>query len=314
MEQDANRHYRLSIVITVVSGVRHLADCLATLANQQGCDPGDMEIIVPHDACDTDIPRLETDLPNVHFHPVELTVPGPKGLCHEHFDELRAAGLRIASGNIIALLEDHERPDKEWCRNMLEAHRQPHAAVGGAVENDIDRAINWATWFLDFGRYQNPVTEGPSRFLTDVNIAYKRAPLLDIKHTWEQGFSEPAVHGALIARGDTLWLSPDIVVYQHRRGLTLSWAMRERYVWGRFFSGNRIRGKGLPVRIAYCAASFAVPGIILLKKTRDLLSKERHRAAFVKALPLILLLALCWSWGEFIGYLTGKPSSYNGDT
>ena len=301
----------LSVVITVVSGARHLADCLEALAQQEDLDSITLEVVVPHDVHDTDIPHLHNDYPDVLFHPIRLSIEGPKGLCHEHFDAYRSAGLQLACGPVIAMLEDHERPAADWCRSMVDTHKLPHAAVGGAVENDIDRPLNWATWFLDFGRYQNPVTEGPSDFLTDVNIAYKREALEDIRHTWEHGFSEPDVHGALLERGATLWLSPDIIVYQHRHGLTLSWAMRERYVWGRFFAGNRVRGKGLPVRLAYCAASIAVPGIILLKKTRDVLNKRRHRAAFVKALPLIVLLALCWTWGEFTGYLTGKPSSYN---
>ena len=91
MTQDRHNNtvqYDLSIVITVVSGAAHLADCLAALAGQQGCDPALLEIIVPHGADDTDIQRLEGDYPHVRFHPVRLSVSGPRGLCHEHFDEL----------------------------------------------------------------------------------------------------------------------------------------------------------------------------------------------------------------------------------
>jgi hypothetical protein len=306
----ASDQYELSIVITVVSGAEHLAGCLDALAGQQQCDPALLEIIVPYDAEDPDIQNLEAACPHVRFHPVRLTVSGPRGLCHEHFDELRAAGLRIARGRLIAMLEDHERPDALWCRKLLDIHGLPYAAVGGAVENDVDRALNWATWFMDFGRYQNPVSEGPSAFLTDVNIAYKRAPLMAVRHAWEQGYSEPDVHGALLARGETLWLSPDIIVFQHRTGLTLARAMRERYVWGRFFAGNRVRGRSLAARLAWSAACLAVPGIILLKKTRDVVRKKRRRKEFIQALPLLVLLATGWAWGELTGYLTGKASTY----
>lgn len=299
-----------SVVITVISGARHLAVCLDALGRQADCDQRLTEIIVPHDSRDHDIPALQSRYPDVRFSPVTLTVDGPAGLCHEHFDVFRATGLQLARGRIIAILEDHERPDTNWCRNMLNAHRQPHAAVGGAVENDIDRTVNLATWFLDFGRYQIPVREGPSLSLTDANIAYKKAALQDIRHTWENAFSEPDVHSALRARGATLWLSPDIVVYQHRSGLTLSRAMRERYVWGRFFAGNRVRGRGTAVRLALGTATIAVPGIILLKKLRDVLKKRRLRGVFLKTLPLILLLAIGWAWGELTGYVTGKPSGY----
>ena len=301
---------RLSVVITLVSGADHLPACLATLHKQQGCEAEQLEIIVPYDERDTQIASLRQDFPQVRYHPVALSVEGPAGLCHEHFDELRAAGLRLARGEIVALLEDHENPAPEWCANMLAAHRMPHAAVGGAVENDVDRPVNWAVYFLDFGRYQNPVKTGPSGFLTDVNIGYKRVALESTRQLWEEHFSEPVLHGALLDAGHTLWLSSDIVVYQHRTGLTLSRAMRERYVWGRFFAGNRIRGKSPAMRLAYSAMTLAVPGIILLKKIRDILNKKRHGAAFLRALPVTLLLILCWTWGELIGYLTARPSSY----
>lgn len=301
----------LSVVITVVSGAVHLAECLAAFERQADCGQVSMEIIVPYDREQTDIPSLQERFPGTVFHPISLTVDGPAGLCHEHFDELRTAGLQLARGQIIAMLEDHEQADAHWCRRMIETHQLPHAAVGGAVENGVDSPLNWATWFLDFGRYQNPLKEGPSTFLTDVNIAYKKQALDAVRPAWENGFSEPAVHSALLARGETLWLSPGIIVYQHRTGLTLSHAMYERYVWGRFFAGNRFHDKELGRRLVYSAASVAVPGIILLKKVRDVLDKGRLQGKFVKALPMIVLLAICWASGECIGYLTGKPSSYH---
>jgi len=302
----------LSVVITIVSGAEHLQACLAALFSQQDCDPRQIEIIVPYDEHDTRIPALQQAFPRVVFHPVTLSVAGPAGLCHEHFDELRAAGLRLARGEIVAMLEDHENPAPDWCSRMLEAHRMPHAAVGGAVENDIDRPVNWAVYFLDFGRYQNPVNAGASGFLTDVNIGYKRSALESTRRIWERHFSEPALHGALLAAGHTLWLSPDIVVCQHRTGLTLAQAARERYVWGRFFAGNRIRGKSTTARLGYCVATAAVPAVILLKKLKDILAKKRHGAAFLRVLPVTLLLVLCWTWGEFIGYLSARPSAYTG--
>jgi len=302
---------RLSVAITIVSGARHLPACLAALQKQRDCDTRQIEILVPHDERDEQFAPLQQDFPQVRFHPVTLTAQGPAGLCHEHFDELRSVGLRLARGEVVALLEDHEIPAPDWCKNLLDAHRMPHAAVGGAIENDIDRPVNWAAYFLDYSRYQPPFKAGPSGCLTDVNIGYKRSALESTRQVWEQAFSEPALHAALLGAGHTLWLSPDIVVYQHRTGLTLSRTMRERYVWGRYFAGNRISGKSPVVRLAFCAMTLTVPGIILLKKTRDIITRQRHGGAFLRALPATLLLILCWTWGEFTGYLTARPSAYS---
>lgn len=300
----------LSIVITTVSGARHLDDCLQALAAQQDHDSRTHEVIVPYDRDDQALAALAAHHSQVLFQPVELQVRGPRGLCHEHFDQLRATGLSLARGEIIALLEDHERPHPRWCRTLLEKHAAGHAAVGGAVENDIDRALNHATWFLDFGRYQNPLPEGPSQFLTDVNIAYRRSALEQVRDSWEHGFDEPRVHARLLESGATLWMTPDMIVWQHRSGLTLRQVMRERFVWGRFFAGNRIRGRSPGTRLLYSLATLAVPGLIMLKKTRDVLQKKRLRLRLLRVSPLVLLLALGWSAGELTGYLTGRASNY----
>jgi len=300
----------LSVIIAIVSGARHLSNCLAALAGQDNFDLAQLEIIVPYNKLDVEIPDLQPVFPDVQFVPVSLSIDAPSGLCHEHFDELRAAGLRLAQGEILALLEDHEIPDARWSRNMLTAHEQSYAAIGGAVENDLDNPVNQATCFFDFGRYQNPLVPGPSRFLSDVNVGYKREAFNKIRHLWEHQFHEPQVHAALLDQGETLWLTPDIVVYQHREGLTLSNAIRERFIWGRYFAGNRVKNAGLPIRVAFCVLSIAVPAIILAKMSRNILAKRRHLGVFIKILPVTLVLILSWYFGELTGYITGRPSKY----
>jgi hypothetical protein len=298
----------LSVVITIVSGARHLSNCLSALARQDNFDLTQLEVIVPYNKLDMEVPDLQPIFPAVQFEPVSLSINAPSGLCHEHFDELRAVGLRLARGEILALLEDHEIPDAHWCSNMLTAHEQSYAAIGGAVENDLDNPVNQATCFFDFGRYQNPLAPGPSRFLTDVNVGYKREAFNKIRHIWEHRFHEPRVHEALLDQGETLWLTPDVVVYQHREGLTLSQAIRERFIWGRYFAGNRVNNAGLPARAAFCILSIAVPAIILVKLSHNVLTKRRLVGVFLKVLPVTLLLILFWYFGELTGYITGRAS------
>lgn len=302
----------LSVVITIVSGAKHLKSCLAELLEQVKDINAGIEIIVPFDETNRAIARLMPAFPAVGFYAMRMSVADETGKCHEHFDEFRAAGLQQAGGRIVALLEDHEKPASDWCRKILEAHRMPHAAVGGAVENGVDRVLNWAACFFDFGRYQNPVSEGPSTFLTDVNVAYKQEALEEIRQVWEDGFHEPAVHAALLEQGKTLWLSPDIIVYQNRVGLGFVEACREKFIWGRYFSGNRVEGTGLPVRMVYCVYSLAVPAIILAKMSVNALKKRRLLGAFIKSLPASILLIMSWSAGELTGYLTGRKSRFSG--
>src|SRR5690606_26362321 len=105
--------------------------------------------------------------------------------------------------------------------------------VGGAIENGLDHPLNWAVYYCDFGRYQNPVPAGETPYASDANVTYKRADLERVRPVWEGAFREVVVNGALKSEGRGIALDPRIVVYQHRRGLNLATALRERFVWGR---------------------------------------------------------------------------------
>jgi hypothetical protein len=268
-----------------------------------------MEIIVPHDGSDPDLSRLPAEFPEVNFLRVDdlHSKVLPTGFSREHLDELRARGLAVAKGKILALLEDHDRADRVWARTLVENHKQPYAAVGGSMENEIDRAVNWAVYFSDFGRYQNPLVAGPSNFLTDANVSYKREVLDEIRDLWKDSFHETTVNDFLVQRGKTLWLAPEAIVFQHRENLNLSRAIKERYVWGRSFAGTRSRQVPASKRLMFLAFSPVLPIILLARKTRAILQKKRLLSEFMKAFPYLTLLTFFWSLGEFTGYWTGKP-------
>jgi hypothetical protein len=298
----------LSIVVAVVSDADHLYGCFTALRDQK--NPPAMEIVVPHDGNDPKIPALATEFPDVKFLLVTdlRSRMDPRGFSREHHDELRARGLIAAQGKILALLEDHGRANPEWARKIVELHHQPYAAIGGSMENEVNRALNWAVYFSDFGRYQNPLPAGPSHFLTDANVSYKREALEEISDVWQHSFHETTVHSKLLQEGKTLWLAPELVVYQHRENLRLSKALQERYVWGRSFAGTRAQHASGSQRLLYLAFSPLLPIILMSRKIRAILQKKRLLPEFMKAFPLLTLLTLFWSFGEFAGYWTGKPA------
>jgi hypothetical protein len=110
----------------------------------------------------------------------------------------------------------------------------------------------------------------------------------------------------LAERGETLWLSPDVIVDQHRLDLRLEAALRERYVWGRSYAAVRVAGARLSRRLRFAAICPLLPAVLVLRLFRNVLRKRRNRAAFLRALPFILLLTSVWSFGELVGYLTGR--------
>jgi hypothetical protein len=300
----------LSVIVAIVSDTTgrtdtsHLEPCLHAL-KQQTAAPS-MEIIVPYHPSVIGIAEIRRQYEDVHFLEVRdlKTYTGQSGT-REHHDELRARGLAEARGDIIALIEDHGIPSPDWCARLVEAHRQPYVAVGGAIENGIDRPLNWAVCFCDFLRYQNPLPDGESPIASDANIAYKRSALDSIHPVWKSSFHEASVNAALMARGEKLALAPGAIVYQHRRGLRLGAALQERFVWGRSFAATRAKLAGAPQRTFWAVFSPVLPVLMMARMSAMAVNKRRTIGPFLKALPLTTMLVVSWSCGELIGYVTG---------
>ncbi|MGQ0734665.1 MAG: hypothetical protein ACT4QD_13550 [Acidobacteriota bacterium] len=207
----------------------------------------------------------------------------------------------------MGLLEDHARPDPRWCASVAAAHRNPHAAIGGAIDNGVDRPLNWAVYFCDFGKYQNPVPAGETPFASDANVTYKRAALERVRPAWQESFREVVVNGELMSLGHTIALDPQIIVYQNRLDLSLGRALRERFVWGRSYAATRRASLTAPKRFAYAVLSPLLPAILLIRMART--SWERGSfGIFARVVHLTVLLLAAWSAGEGVGYVRGVVS------
>lgn len=304
----------VSVVVVIVSDTTghadtaHLEPCLSALM-QQSVGPAN-EIIVPYHPAVQGIERLRSRFPTVRFLKVtDLRTYTGQHNSREHHDELRARGLAEANGEIVTLIEDHGIATPDWIARLAEAHHYPVAAVGGAIENGIDRPLNWAVYFCDFLRYQNPLPEGETFTVSDANVAYKRTALESIRTVWQEVFSESSVNEAMRARGERLVLAPLAVISQHRQGLRFRAALQERYVWGRSYAATRAKLAGTRRRLFWAVFTPALPLLMLARMTLMAWRKRRTLGAFVEALPLIAALSLSWSYGEFIGCVTGRPHS-----
>lgn len=301
----------LSIVVapTAARGA-FLADALEALAAQ--CETPACELIVPVDESIA-YAALAVRFPQVRFVPVsgtaELSASHDPGIAHEAIDLRRAAGIAAARAPLVALTDEHARPRADWCAAIIAAHAAaPHAAIGGAVENARDRALNWALFFMDAGRYQNPLDAGLALFVSDVNVSYKRAAL-ERTRAWQPSYHETGLHDALRAAGETLWLSRELVVGVDRGAMTLSAALRERFAWARLYAGRRAREVAPHVRAALCVGAPLLALLLLARQARLAFARGRHVRAFARALPLLALLDLTSSLGELAGYLSGRATS-----
>ena len=298
----------LSVVVCLTCGnPAALNECLEALHRSSA--NLNLECIVPYDSRLANADAMVRQWRWVTFIDVRSVVdPIRVGRrTHEHHHVLRALGIRRARAEIVGMLEDHGIPGPGWCAAVMNAHRGRAAVIGGAVDNRVDRVLNWAIYFCDFSRFRNPVPAHPVEYVTDINIAYKREALWSVRDHWFNAFHETAVNTGLRDSGELLMLDSNMVVYQNRTDLRLGPALIERYVWGRAFGGARVAQVSVGHRCLYASLAFLLPAMRTWRHGRAALTRQPCPRRFFAALPLIVLLELFWCLGEWIGTLTGRP-------
>ncbi len=302
----------LSVIVRIVGGVSFLKRCLNQLVPQ--IQPVQVEVIVPFDTSITGVQVLQSEFPEIIFLDIgeRVNLEGKRnrglhaGYQHHIYDIRTAAGIRKAKGEVLALIEDYVIPDTDWCAEVLKAHQLPHAAIGGAVEHIGHGLLNWAVYFLDFGRYQLPLREGPTLYLTDVNVSYKRKALESIRSLWENEYNEVIVNWALASDHHILWLRPEMIVRQDRGTLNFWNLLAERYYWGMIFSQKRSSRINLLKRVIFFLLCPLIPFLFIFRLARTVIAGGRNRLKFIISIPFILPLAIAWSFGEMVGLVQVK--------
>jgi hypothetical protein len=306
---------RISVVVAPIHSGAALSGALAALDAQVGAPA--FEVIVPVDASVAGLGALKARFPSVRFIDVEGTAALAKsdhmGVKHEAIDRRRAAGLAATRAPIIALTEEHARPDPDWCARLAALHADlPHAVIGGAIENANGRVINHALFLADAGRYQNPLPPGPAAFVSDTNVSYKRAALFAIADVWSELYNETRVHDTLRQRGHTTWLSPEPVVRIDRGPITAAYALHEAFAWSRLYAGRRTRAAAIDARLVLALASPLLAPVLLLRQAK--VARTRGRLGpFIRCLPFLVLVDLARTAGEWVGYVTGREAPLRAD-
>lgn len=298
----------LSVIVTIIDGGDVLRRFLTALTNQQ--DPPPLEILVPYDASIAETAELADEFPAATFMDLgeirtERPIESAAGQ-HELYDRRRARGLAAATGDLVAILEDRGAPRPSWARNLVRQHREkPYGVIGGAIECAPSDTLNWAFYVCDFGKYGLPFESGPAEWVSDINVSYKRRIVDETRELWKERFREPIVHWALLERGETLYLSSEVVVEHGRPRTTLRALLPERFHWGRLFGHIRAMHSSLPKRLALAAAGPLIPPVLLVRHGRTQLRKGNF-ARFLRAAPTAAILLAAWTTGEVWGYITNR--------
>ncbi len=284
----------LSVIIPAVNELDDLMDCLDALDAQRA---------------DVDLEVLVIDRLGEHVrHTARARAPWARVIAvpgNETIPLMRARGFREATGEAVAVIEDHVMVPPGWARAMLDALAEGQDVVGGSVENAAtETLIDWAAFLCEYSHLIPPIPAGASDGLTGNNVVYRRELLERYRALTDEGRWEDRLHEQLRADGYTLMCRPEIVI-GHKKHYTFGEYFSQRYLFARAFAGARVTDAPLAKRLAYGAAALALPPVLLYRTISRILAKGRHKEWLWRSIPLLAAFVTSWGVGEMVGYLRG---------
>lgn len=289
----------VTVVIASVNGLPYPIACLEALENQSGGIP--IEVVLVDRTGASTVSAVRERFPWVRILERES---------HTSVPILRAHGLLTARAKLVAITEDHCVPRSDWIQNLVDVHRiTGWAAVGGGVVNgSVDRAVDWAAFFCEYGHLIDPVPHGEAVVVPGMNVVYDMEALESERDVLGKGLWENFLHDHLRQNGHLLGLDPSIVV-SHDKYFTVSMFIYERFHLSRAFAGHRIPRARRIERLGWAAGALALPPILVARIMRNVWRRPQYRGDLLRALPLVVFFSVVWALGESVGYLAGPGDS-----
>jgi glycosyltransferase involved in cell wall biosynthesis len=283
----------VSVVVASNRSRALLDDCLASLLGQ--CERARAELIVARDDDDEAIAALARDYPAVRVIPVKRGASIP---------ELRGAGMREATGDIVMLTEDHCVPGPRWVDELCLGVDTVAEIAGGGMDNARrERAVDWAAYFAEYGLFATTRgAAGAGMQLTGANVAYRRSIVEDVIAWASAGEWENVAHDRLRQRGSSLHFVESAPVYQNKSYRFWEFCL-DRYEHGRDYARTRLVEEPQARRWLLMTVTPLLPFVILSRVTRA--AAPTRWPYFLRALPATLAFVTAWSVGEAVGYLRG---------
>ena len=283
----------VSVVVASNRSRALLDDCLAALIGQ--CERARAELIVARDDDESGLEAIAKSYPSIRLVPVKrgATIP-----------ELRGAGMREATGDIVMLTEDHCVPGPRWVEELCLGVDNVAEIAGGGMDNaQRKRAVDWAAYFSEYGLFATTRADaGESMQLTGANVAYRRSIVGDVVAWASAGEWENVAHERLRARGSSLHFVESAPVYQNKSYRFWEF-VRDRYEHGRDYARTRLVEERDARRWLLTVVTPLLPVVILTRVARA--AAPTRWGPFLRALPATLAFVTAWSVGEAVGYVRG---------
>lgn len=288
----------ISVVVPSVNGWPYLRRCLDALAAQEGPAP---QVVVADRVGPHLRDRLREAVRAGDGWPEVKLVEAPRDAT---IPRLRALAFRACDGDVVGVIEDHVLVPSDWTDEMLRAHREGAAVVGGSVANAArDDLVDRAAFLCEYSHALDPPPDGPVDALPGNNVTYRRELLERFRPVVEEGGWEDRLHRALREAGVELECRPEIRV-AHEMHYSAGEYASQRFLYSRALAALRLEGRAAWQRWAYAAATAALPAVLLAR-----IGARAWRAGrgglFFLSLPLQVVFVTAWAAGEAVGALAG---------
>jgi hypothetical protein len=287
----------LSVIVVVGPRRAHAERMLADLAAQQARE------------------ALEVVLVDTAVGAGPIAVPrGLRAKVVPHDDDgsyarSRVAGLAHCRAPVVAFIEDHCFPEPGWAGAVIEAHREPWAAVSYRIINaNPEGYFGRAGMMADFGPWVAAEGRTESRYLASNNVSYKRAVLDAHARDLPVLFAPDQVFFEVLAReGHKLCFDGGAVAAHWNVDRPVEMA-RATIAFSRLYAANRARTLGWSrrQRLLY---GLLVPFLSVPLRTRTLFEAVRRQPALapdvLATLPFLMPSFIASGLGSSLGYLGG---------
>ncbi len=286
---------RVSVVIASLVGAPFIDECLASLERQAAGLGAEVIVVACGPPAYAD--RIARKFQWVRvIHRVEReTVP-----------DLRKRGVEEASGEVIAIIEEHCLAAPDWLARTLDAHAGgDFGVVGGPVmDHGYARLRDWVVYFIEYNNSLPPWRDGEQHDLNGANIAYTRAVLLKYREYLSGGYWEASLHPRLRVGGVKFRPAREMLVH-HRGPFDYGYYLRQRYWFSRAYAGARSQHLPASRKIAYLVAAPVAPFLLLARTASRVLARRCRVKKFALSIPLLIPALFAYVAGECMGYLAG---------
>ncbi|MBI4454515.1 MAG: glycosyltransferase [Acidobacteria bacterium] len=286
---------KLSVVVTSTGGDAYLTVCLDGLLEQAH----GVELVVAVVGDEATARRVREAYPEVHLLSFERGLSLPQA---------RYRALQVCKGEVVAFTKDTCTVRRDWCRRLMDLHRQnSHGVIGGAIDFcSREDGCNWAAFFCEYACLLPPLLQSKDPAMS--NVSYKRQILETFKEVFSSGNWETLTHENLHTRGVRFLARPDLLV-DYRKTFGFTEFLTQRYHFARSFAGMRAAQVPLWRRVFWTLGSPFLPVLFLTRLTRLLIPVTQYRKKFLASSPWLLLFLCAGAWGELRGYLQGAGDS-----